>query len=244
MLRATFVIATTLISLLAASCAAVPAAGSPAPSPGVTEVPTQSDVAVVKSIDVQILESFPVQIHAVVHGDLPDASCTTIASVEQVREGNVFKLTLVTTTDPLARCMAEPTPFEEVVSLDVFGLPAGTYTVQAGGVEQTFTLDVDNIPATEPNTQATTAPHANQPTPPGTAQATDVQYVLAQQDVPIYGGPAQQYSVIGTIAGGQIAKVTGVSPDGTWWRVICPDNTIGDCWVSADPAFTQPAQVP
>ena len=126
---------------------------------------------------------------------------------------------------------------EEVVPLDVHGLPAGVYTVEAGGITQTFEFTVDNILPTE-------APHEDQPTPPGTAQATDVQFVMAQQDVPIYGGSAQQYSIIGNIAAGQTAKVTGVTSDGTWWRVICPDGSEGDCWVSADPSLTQPAEAP
>jgi hypothetical protein len=122
-----------LVMLLIASCA------SPAtPSPVVTEVPTLASVAVVKSIEILFLESFPLQVHAVIRGDLPDAGCTTIASVEQVREENTFKLTLVTTADPLALCAPAPTPFEEVVPLDVKNLPAGTYTVEAGGTEQTF----------------------------------------------------------------------------------------------------------
>jgi hypothetical protein len=206
------------------------------PSPIVTEVPTQASVAVVKSIEILLLESFPLQVHAVVRGDLPDAGCTTIASVDQVREGNTFKLTLVTTTDPLAVCAQVLTPFEEVVPLDVYGLPAGIYTVEAGDIQTTFEFTVDNILPTEP--------HQNQPTPPGTAQSTDVQYVIAQQDVPIYGGPEVQYSIVGNIAAGQTAKVTGMSSDQTWWRVVCPDDTVGDCWVSADPAWTQPAEPP
>ena len=214
------------------------------PSPIVTEVPTQGSVAVVKSIEILLLESFPLQVHAVVRGDLPDAGCTTIASIEQVREGNTFKLILVTTTDPLAVCAQVLTSFEEVVPLEVHGLPAGTYTVEAGGMQTTFEFTVDNILPTDTNEQPTTAPHENQPTPPGTAQATDVQYVMAQQDVPIYGGPDVQYSVVGTIAAGQTAKVTGVTSDNTWWRVICPDGTTGDCWVSADLSWTMPAEAP
>jgi hypothetical protein len=221
----------TILMIFAAACAPITAT----PSPIVTEVPTTT-VAVVKSIEILLLESFPLQVHAILRGDLPDAGCTTISSVDQVREGNTIKLTLVTTTDPLAVCAQALTPFEEVVPLDVHGLPAGTYTVQAGGVQTTFEFTVDNILPTDP--------HENQPTPPGTAQATDVQYVMAHQDVPIYGGPAEQYSIIGNIAAGQTAKVTGVSSDGTWWRVICPDDTVGDCWVSADPSLTQPAQAP
>ena len=221
-----------LLTLLAASCAPT----TSTPPPIVTEAPPQTSVAVVKSIDILLLESFPLQVNAVLHGDLPDAGCTTIASVEQVRQGNTFQLTLVTTTNPLAVCAQVLTPFEEVVSLDVHGLPAGIYTVEAGGIQATFEFTVDNILPTEP--------HQNQPTPPGTAQQTDVEYVMAQQDVSIYGGPEVQYGIVGSIAAGQTAKVTGVSSDQTWWRVVCPDDTMGDCWVSADPAWTQPAEPP
>ncbi len=71
-----------------------------------------------------------------------------------------------------------------------------------------------------------------------------MQFVLAQQEVSIYGGPGTQYSVVGSVASGQTAKVTGVSSDNNWWRVICPDDTVGDCWVTADPALTQPAETP
>jgi hypothetical protein len=35
-------------------------------------------------------------------------------------------------------------PFEETVSLDVEGLPAGEYTVEVGELSQTFTLEQDN----------------------------------------------------------------------------------------------------
>src|SRR5687768_10681674 len=89
-----------VLMILAAACAPVTAT----PSPIVTEVPTVTSAAVVKSIEILLLESFPLQVHAILRGDLPDAGCTTIASVNQVREGNTFKLTLVTTTDPLALC--------------------------------------------------------------------------------------------------------------------------------------------
>src|SRR5215210_6850543 len=98
MFRSNILVVAVLVMILAA-CG--PAA---TPSPIVTEVPTQASVAVVKSIEILFLESFPLQVHAVIRGDLPDAGCTTIASVEQVREGNTFKLTMVTTTDPLALC--------------------------------------------------------------------------------------------------------------------------------------------
>jgi len=36
-------------------------------------------------------------------------------------------------------------PFEEIIPLEVYGLPAGTYTVNVNGVQGTFDLEVDNI---------------------------------------------------------------------------------------------------
>jgi uncharacterized protein YraI len=63
---------------------------------------------------------------------------------------------------------------------------------------------------------------------------------MAQQDISIYSGPSKNYSIIGMIAEGQVAKVTGVSLDGNWWRVICPNGSIGSCWVIAKPKFTEP----
>lgn len=69
---------------------------------------------------------------------------------------------------------------------------------------------------------------------------TDVNYVQAQQDVVMYSGPGDTYEEIGGVADGQTALVTGQSEDGNWWRVICPDDTVGDCWITADPAITFP----
>ena len=73
---------------------------------------------------------------------------------------------------------------------------------------------------------------------------TDVVTVLAMQDVVIYRGPDKAFEVIGGVFDGQQALVTGQSPDGDWWRVICPDDTIGDCWVTADRAYTIPTNKP
>lgn len=229
MLKLRMTILTTFLAILVAPCAPMTATPSPIPTEDPTEVPATASVAVVKSIEILILESFPVQVNEVIRGDLPDAGCTMIASVNQVREGNTFKLTLVTTTDPLALCAQALTPFEQVVALDVRDLPAGQYTVSAGGVEETFELSVDNS-LTQP-TDTNVLP-------------TDVEYVTAQQDVQIHSGPGTQYSVIGSIASGQAGKVTGVSADEAWWRVMCPDDTVGNCWVSADPSLTQPSQPP
>jgi hypothetical protein len=80
------------------------------------------------------------------------------------------------------------------------------------------------------------------PSPPAVIPVlqTGVRYVLASRDVTMHTGPGKEYLQIGQVFDGQVAWVTGVSTDGAWWRVICPDETVSSCWLSADPALTQP----
>ncbi len=332
----------------------LPAPSEPAPVQG---------VAVIQSVEVQILENSPLQVNAILRGQLPDAGCTTISAVNQVRDSNTFKLRLTTTTtDPLALCALALTPFEHVVALDVRNLPPAKYSVNANGIAQPFELMTRDLTKfkqglvealnarnydllrlmldksltialwrsegtayeVEPAIEQLKLNHLS-PTSPLTADLnkdltsvlngmdplsvfgidvgpnfalfasgwgldgrdeavlyvnylldgslywhgalvakggftqsnngsdqpadmnaypTSVQYVMAQQDVSIYGGPATQYSILGMIASGQTAKVTGISADGNWWRVMCPDDTVGSCWGSANPAYTQIAQAP
>jgi hypothetical protein len=85
------------------------------------------------------------------------------------------------------------------------------------------------------------------PTSPVTAVSvlnTPVQYVMAVGDVNMRSGPGTGYGVIGWVAAGQIAKVTGLSGDNGWWRVVCPDDTVGSCWVTALAQYTQPTTAP
>lgn len=182
-----------------------------------TRPATLSGNADVQSVEIQILESYPLQVNAIARGQLPDSGCTTIAGVSQTRSGNTFIVTVTTRSDPNALCAQMLTPFEYTVPLEVGSLLPARYIVRVNGVEAAFDL-----------------PNATQP--------TDVQYVMAQRDVAMYSGPGTQFSAISSIAGGMTAKVTGVSADGNWWRVICPDDTAGSCWVSSNPADTQPTQ--
>jgi hypothetical protein len=34
--------------------------------------------------------------------------------------------------------------------------------------------------------------------------------------------------------------VTGASPDGRWWQVVCPQVLSGVCWLPTDPQRVQP----
>ena len=101
--------------------------------------------ATVESISIMILESFPVQVSVNVTGYLGDG-CTTLGDIDTTQEDNTFFVSIATQRPGDAICTQQLVGFEESVSLDVEGLPAGTYTVDVNGVTDTFTLDVDNVP--------------------------------------------------------------------------------------------------
>jgi uncharacterized protein YraI len=214
----------------AGNCFAVadPTLTQPASAPGDTPPAAgpigETGSAVVESLEVQLLESFPVQGNAVLRGYYPDA-CTVIDSYDQVMAGPTIRLRM-TTRRTAEQCAQVITPFEQIIPLNIMGLPAGNYDVRVNELVTPFSLSVDN----EPGLPAT--------------YATDVEYVMAQTDVNIYARPGLDEPAIGTVAAGMIARVTGVTENGAWWRVICPDGTDMGCWVQADPALTQPTTAP
>ncbi len=102
--------------------------------------------AMVEAIEILILESFPVQVHVIAEGHLPDG-CTQIDQVSQQRNGMTFTITVTTSRPPQALCTLAIVPFEEVIVLDVLGLAAGVYTVEVNNdVTASFFLEVDNFP--------------------------------------------------------------------------------------------------
>jgi hypothetical protein len=103
-----------------------------------------SGEASVESIEILILESFPVQVNVVAEGYVSDA-CTEIDEIARERQGNTFSVTITTARPADAVCAQVITEFEEVISLDVLGLPAGTYTVDVNGVIGSFELEMDNV---------------------------------------------------------------------------------------------------
>lgn len=122
--------------------------------------------ATVDSIDIMMLESFPVQVNVVARGNLPD-SCTQIDDAIAQRTDDVFRVVITTIRPPDAVCTQGLVPFEESISLDVAGLPAGAYTVNVNDVSGTFTLDVDNaIP--EATVEAMTTPEVTPEATPST----------------------------------------------------------------------------
>ena len=136
-----FLIAIVFVVLVTA-CGPVTPTPKPIPVPIMTEESPGpvAGMAVVQSVDIQILESQPIQVNVLVRGQLPDAGCTTLADVTQVRDGNTFNITLTTTTDPLALCAQALTPFEQVILLETSDLPPAPYEVNANGVRKAFLL--------------------------------------------------------------------------------------------------------
>ncbi|MCP5097827.1 MAG: hypothetical protein GY943_19950 [Chloroflexi bacterium] len=105
--------------------------------------------APVDSIEILILESFPVQINVRAQGELSDG-CTTIDDVTTTSSGNTFDTTITTLRESGQLCTEAVVPYEELIPLDVNGLPAGTYTVSVNGITGSFTLAVDNVAGAEP----------------------------------------------------------------------------------------------
>lgn len=142
-----------IFAVLATACASSPEPDPTEPSGGVIE-----GQAVIEQIDLMILESFPVQVNANLSGNLADG-CTTIDEtvITYVESTKTFEIAVSTTRPADALCTEALVPFEQNVSLDVLGLPAGDYTVRAGDASASFNLAVDNvIPDIEEPTPSTT----------------------------------------------------------------------------------------
>jgi inhibitor of cysteine peptidase len=98
----------------------------------------------VDSIQINLMESFPLQVSATVDGNLPDGCTKIIGSKAEKVEDFLFQLHIYTERPKDVMCTQALVPFRETIVLDVYGLPAATYTVEGFGLEETFTFDVDN----------------------------------------------------------------------------------------------------
>jgi inhibitor of cysteine peptidase len=112
-----------------------------------TDTPIQGE-ATVDSIEILILESFPVQVNVRARGDLPNG-CTSIDTVDSKRNGTTFNITITTLRQTADACTQALIPFEETITLDVLNLAADTYAVNVNGINGSFTLQVDNVAQAE-----------------------------------------------------------------------------------------------
>jgi inhibitor of cysteine peptidase len=118
-----------------------------APAPGVTVTPGEDVVygeALVEDVSIVFLESFPLQVRAAVSGYLPNP-CSWVDQVTVDRVGQQFNVSILRGSNAGEICIQVEEAFEESIPLDVYGLPAGDYTIDVNGVRATFTFTQDNI---------------------------------------------------------------------------------------------------
>lgn len=73
---------------------------------------------------------------------------------------------------------------------------------------------------------------------------TSVRVIHTLTPVNIRRGPSVAYRIIDTLTAGQTVQVTGLSRNRLWWRIRCPDGTIGNCFVSANGRYTKSGVAP
>ena len=122
------------LALLAAACGTA-AAGAPDPSD--TTVPAGRPASI-GGVTFQFLESLPVQVRAVVTGDLP-TPCHTVVVGTPTTSGDRVELTITVAEPPAdTMCVQVIEPFEETIDLGTFA--PGTYTLLLNGTAYPFTI--------------------------------------------------------------------------------------------------------
>jgi len=111
---------------------------------GETGVPPAGNSIYIDSIDILLLESFPVQARVLIKGNLSDP-CHKLNEPQVTKEGNAFLVRLTAAPPPpTTGCIMVLEPFEKNIALDIYGLSAGLYTVEVNGIGKTFELTSDN----------------------------------------------------------------------------------------------------
>ena len=158
-LKSTLLILLITISLLTACQSASgvnqPPTLDPMEQPVSSDNPTHSTKPVnsdesqenvyVDSIQINIMESFPLQVSATINGNLPDGCTSIINSKADFDIDNAtFTIHIYTDRPKEMDCTQALVPFTETIPLDVYGFAAGTYTVNAYQLTTTFKFESDN----------------------------------------------------------------------------------------------------
>ena len=101
----------------------------------VTEIP-------IDSIIIEASGGFPVEQIVVIRGNLPNG-CAQLNTPAQIREGNVFYVTMSMRSEGDI-CTEALVPYEEQIPLQTYNLPAGVYIVNINGRELSFELENNN----------------------------------------------------------------------------------------------------
>jgi hypothetical protein len=101
-----------------------------------TSATSTTSLAIVDSVVVEEREG---QYYAIIQGNFPD-SCTTTSEITQSVDGNIFDITMTTTSPPGAICAQMLAPFTEEVLLETEGLEPGEYVVDVNNGMATTTF--------------------------------------------------------------------------------------------------------
>lgn len=98
---------------------------------------------VIEQVDVQVSDSFPVQVTVLISGQLADDCKTPAYDIEEIT-GPVFTINMIESATAVPNCRHSRATFTHTVPLAVDGLKAGIYTINVNGVVKNFELTVDN----------------------------------------------------------------------------------------------------
>ncbi|MBC6934369.1 MAG: hypothetical protein DWB42_00845 [Chloroflexi bacterium] len=132
-----------------------------------------------------------------------------------------YRLLFVLMGLALAACGGTPTP--QVVSY----IPSAT----PGAVVPTRRPTDTPTPVTPTATPTDTPTPTSTPTPTHTATPSTPVAEALRDNVPVRQGPGSAYPVIASLAANEQLEIVGISEDGSWYRVILPDNSSG--WVTS-----------
>lgn len=95
-------------------------------------------------VEVAVTDTFPVQVFLKIKGHL---SCAQLGRISQRMKDNNFDIVVGVSSQSYGpqACFTAFLPFEKIVPLEVYGLPAGTYSYTVNGTHSgVFELKVDN----------------------------------------------------------------------------------------------------
>lgn len=134
-----------------AACLPVGSSAGPIITP---QPQTASREAQVQSVEIQIMQANPLQVNAVVRGNLTE-SCATLGDSQVQYASNTFWIAVYAVSPTDRGCAQINTPFETTIALGTNNLPTGTYTVIANGVSEVFVLPIETaVPNTTIPTNA------------------------------------------------------------------------------------------
>jgi len=170
-----------LTALALAACApAINLTVVPTSTPQAIQTQMVSREAQVQSVEIQMTNTTPIQVNAVVRGNLTE-SCATLAESQMQYDSNTFQITVYTLSPADRGCVQVTSPFETTIALPATDLSAGSYTVIANGVSAVFTLPVENE---TPDPNPTAASTSISTAAPANATCTDSAKFVADVTVP------------------------------------------------------------